>query len=84
MKRRLKIEERVEYGKTSSSMIRIKGQWLAKAGFPPGASVELTVCSPGVIELRLCSPPQMRGKDFATLLERLTNATGAAGRAVAA
>ena len=84
MKRRLKIEERSEYGKTTSSMIRIKGQWLTKAGFPPGASVELTVCSPGVIELRLCAPPQLRDKDFSTLLDRLTSATAAARKAVTA
>lgn len=81
----MKIEERAEYGKTASSQIRIKGQWLTKAGFPPGAAVELTVCSPGVIELRLCAPPQLRGQDFTTLLDRLTAATAsAAGKVVAA
>lgn len=51
-KRRLKIEERAEYGKTASSQIRIKGQWLTRAGFPPGASVAIggrlvALCSNG-------------------------------------
>lgn len=76
MKRKLHVEE---YGtgwrKVTKSMIRIKGKWLTLAGFPPGAAVELTVCSPGVIEIRLCAPPQLRSKDFTTLLERLTKAT---------
>jgi len=75
-KRKLKIESHArEYGRKGGSMIRIKGQWLTRAGFPPGASVELTVCSPGVIELRLCAPPQLVGDDFRNILERLTVAT---------
>jgi len=78
MIRKLKIEPfdpQGDYGKTAHSQIRIKGQWLTAAGFPPGASVEPTVCSPGVIELRLCAPPQLRAKDFTAMLDRLTAAT---------
>ena len=55
MKRKLKIEEHGGgYGRTAASTIRLKGQWLRKLGFAPGASVELAAISPGVLEIRLC------------------------------
>jgi len=57
MKRKLKVEEfnpHGDYRKTgSASMIRIKGRWLQRLGFPAGSSVELTAISPGVLEIRL-------------------------------
>jgi hypothetical protein len=55
-------------------MLRIKGAWLSAAGFPPGASVVLTVCSPGVIEIRLNAPPP-DSADFARVLQSLAAAT---------
>lgn len=57
-KRQLSVEKHNErFGKpTKASMIRLKGLWLQAAGFPVGASVELTVIAPGVIEIRL-NPP---------------------------
>ena len=57
--RQLKVEEHDRdgrgYSKTRLPLpkIRLKGKWLQAAGFPPGMSVTVTVCSPGVIELRL-------------------------------
>jgi hypothetical protein len=39
-------------GKTFS-VIRLKGHWLAAAGFPAGQSVTVSVVSPGVMELRV-------------------------------
>lgn len=81
-KRKLAVEPFDDgINKISKSMLRIKGAWLTKAGFPPRSSVELTVCSPGVIEIRLCAPPQLRGEDFHNILDRLTEATAKAGQA---
>ena len=81
-KRKLKVEPFDDgFQKVSKSQIRIKGQWLTLAGFPPHSAVELTVCSPGVIELRLCAPPQLHAEDFHNILERLTAATAKAGGA---
>ena len=55
MKRKLTVEEHGGgYGRTAASTIRLKGQWLRSLGFPPGAKVELTAISPGVLEIRLC------------------------------
>ena len=53
------------------TQLRIKGKWLTKAGFPPGASVLLTVCSAGVVEIRLNAPPQLRGEHFDIASPRL-------------
>jgi len=61
-------------------LIRIKGRWLSRLGFPPGSAVELTAVSPGVLEIRLCAPPQLRAADFTATIDRLTEA---ARRAVA-
>lgn len=55
MKRKLRVEEHnASFGKIPASTIRLKGHWLRKLGFAPGASVELTAISPGVLEIRLC------------------------------
>lgn len=44
--------------------LRFRGQWLREAGFHPGAAVTLTSLSPGVIELRVTGPAQLRAQDF--------------------
>ena len=57
MKRKLKVEHGPGiYSRPAraGSMIRLKGQWLRRLGFPPGAAVELLAVSPGVLEIRLC------------------------------
>lgn len=78
-KRRIKVEEFERSCQTTrGSMIRLKGRWLEQAGFPHGASVELTVCSPGVIEIRLCAPPQLLGSEFQDIGKRLTEASARA------
>jgi cell division inhibitor SulA len=52
--RTLKIEESGDYAaKKITPTVRLKGKWLQAAGFPPGKHLELTVISPGVIELRV-------------------------------
>ncbi len=57
MIRNLKIEETGDYftGKTTPS-VRLKGKWLEAAGFPPGMRLEVKVCSPGRLELRVIQP----------------------------
>lgn len=53
-KRTLKIEERGDYSERKTfPAVRLKGKWLQSAGFPAGKHLELTVISPGVIELRV-------------------------------
>jgi hypothetical protein len=39
-----------------ASLLRLKGCWLKEAGFHAGDQVLITNLSPGVIELRVCSP----------------------------
>lgn len=56
--RRITIEEHDPDGngyakRAAASKIRLKGRWLQDAGFPPGATVQITVVSRGVIEIRL-------------------------------
>jgi hypothetical protein len=58
------------------SEIRIRGQWLTRAGFPPGTSVLLTVISPGVVEIRLNAPAAALCRPFGGNLERLTEKLG--------
>jgi hypothetical protein len=58
--RNLKIEEfnpGAKFRAKPAATVRLKGQWLHAAGFPPGGSVRVTVVSPGVIELRLKDAP---------------------------
>ena len=56
---------------SAASLIRLKGCWLRHAGFHPGAQVTVFNPSPGVIELRVCSPVQMDASYF-TALNQLT------------
>lgn len=51
--RTLKIEEDGDVWKgLVKPKIRLKGRWLERAGFKPGAHVCVTCSAPGVIELR--------------------------------
>lgn len=64
--RKLTVEEhdRGHRSGPRGSLIRLKGRWLQAAGFAPGSRVELTAVSPGVIEIRVCAPPQFLASDF--------------------
>lgn len=66
MTRKLKIEEHfpaVRYGRPRAvPKVRLTGKWLQAAGFNPGAHLELTVVSVGVIELRVCSAVRVDAK----------------------
>lgn len=44
--------------------VRLKGKWLLSAGLNPGQHVTVTVISPGVLELRVCSPVKLTADDF--------------------
>ena len=50
-----------------ASLIRLKGCWLKQAGFHPGARVAVSNPSPGIIELRVCSPVQIDASFFVAL-----------------
>ena len=50
-----------------ASLIRLKGRWLKRAGFHAGAQLILSNPSPGVIELRVCSPVQIDASYFSAL-----------------
>ena len=52
---------------SSASLIRLKGCWLKQAGFPAGAQVKLSNPSPGVLELRVCSPVQIDDSFFTAI-----------------
>ena len=74
MTRALKVEEIDEPMRTRDGQptyrtrtiprVRLRGKWLQAAGFNPGAHLELTVISTGVIELRVCGPVQLKAADF--------------------
>ena len=52
--RSLKIEATGDFWKgIRLPKIRLMGRWLERAGFPPGARVQVHCMSPGVIELRI-------------------------------
>jgi hypothetical protein len=52
MTRRIKIEELGDVAKKRTApYIRLKGQWLKRAGFPPGSHVQLILVAPGKLEL---------------------------------
>ena len=55
---------------TQASLIRLKGCWLKQAGFHAGAQVAVHNPSPGIIELRVCSPVQIDASFF-TAINRL-------------
>ena len=79
MKRRLKIEEqhqdngRADYLRRSRRVpaVRLKGKWLQAAGFPPGQHLELTVISPGVIELRVIGMRPAQSPELAAIGSRM-------------
>lgn len=52
---------------SAASLIRLKGCWLKQAGFPSGGQVTVSNPSPGVIELRVCSPVQIDAAYFTVL-----------------
>jgi hypothetical protein len=56
--RTLKIEETGDFsiGRIKPK-IRLVGDWLKHAGFPPGQRVQIIFISPGIMELR--STPQL-------------------------
>lgn len=65
-KRRIKLEEAINermdkcerYHQSRVPKVRLSGKWLQAAGFNPGTHLDLTVISPGVIELRVCGKPR--------------------------
>jgi hypothetical protein len=51
--RTLKIEEEGDFWQRKiKPKIRLKGQWLERAGFIPGNHVNVACIAPGIIELR--------------------------------
>jgi hypothetical protein len=84
MKRRIKIEEQITEGlnkcylskQTRVPKVRLAGKWLQAAGFNPGTHLELTVISPGVIELRVCGVPRV-DHEFQIAAMRLDHAIAA-------
>lgn len=72
--RNLTIEDFNPNGRLSqtsaASLIRLKGCWLKQAGFHSGAQVAVNNPSPGVIELRVCSPVQI-GASYFTAIQQL-------------
>ena len=79
MKRRtLKIEERGDYfAKKTTPVVRLKGRWLQAAGFPAGRHLQLTVISPGVIELRVMRMARAPSPEFQMAAMRLDHAIAA-------
>jgi hypothetical protein len=55
---------------STASLIRLKGGWLKHAGFHSGAQVTVSIPSPGVIELRVCSPVRI-DSSFFTAMQQL-------------
>ena len=56
--RSLKIEESGDYfASRIKPKIRLVGNWLKQAGFPPGQRVQVVFIGPGIMELR--STPQL-------------------------
>jgi len=56
-----------------ASLIRLKGCWLQQAGFHAGAQITVLNPSPGVLELRVCSPVRMDASFF-TVINQLNTA----------
>ena len=93
MTRKLKIEEEIiekristaAYTRSVVPKVRLCGKWLQAAGFAPGTHLDLTVVSPGVIELRVCGKPR-NDQEFSIAAMRLDHAIAAdeARKAVAA
>ena len=49
---------------SDASLLRLKGNWLKQAGFLSGEQVTVSNPSPGIIELRVCSPVQIDASYF--------------------
>jgi len=50
-----------------ASLLRMKGIWFKDAGFHVGDKVEAKCISPGVLELRVCSPVQIDTSYFSAI-----------------
>jgi hypothetical protein len=61
LKRTLKIESVGDQWKGFEPKIRLKGQWLANAGFKPGEHVQVLSISPGLIQLRSMESAELSG-----------------------
>ena len=57
--------------KDRASSLFLNGQWLKAWGFHSGHQVAVTQLQSGVIELRVCSPVQLRDPDFTVACQRL-------------
>ncbi len=91
MRRKIKVEELCQCSARSNGLanyresrvpqVRLKGKWLQAAGLAPGQHIQITVCSPGVIELRLIEAPEARaarlGAEFLATAQRLDAAIAA-------
>ncbi len=69
MNRILAIEERGTAYRIEkrTAQIRLKGRWLQRAGFNPGAKVAVTQTQAGVLEIRVCSPVQLTADSLAVM-----------------
>lgn len=73
--RTLRIEEHIsprQSGESRSSKLRLKGRWLERAGFHPGAPVSVASPSPGVLEIRLSGPVQLSAESFTAFTSALS------------
>ena len=52
---------------SAASLIRLKGCWLKQAGFHSGAQITVSTVSPGIIELRVCSPVRIDSSFFTAM-----------------
>ena len=52
---------------STASLIRLKGCWLKQAGFHAGAQITVVNSSPGVLELRVCSPVRIHASFFTAI-----------------
>ena len=63
------------YDNVPCPKVRLKGRWLQAAGFSPGTQIMVTVCSPGVLELRVIESERDRaarlGAEFLDTAQRL-------------
>lgn len=70
---------------SQASLLRMKGCWFKEAGFHAGDQVAVQNISPGVIELRVCSPVQIdvsyahAMKQLNAVLNENSQSTGTAG-----
>lgn len=55
--RNLKVEMTGDFhSRKVKPAIRLKGHWLARAGFPPDSHAQITLRETGVLEIRALSP----------------------------